>query len=68
VIDMTALPELPSIFEEDVAQRYDTTADARPTTATSTESSSSPMTATCPARQPQTERKSALTRQPHRNR
>src|SRR5271169_1278952 len=23
VIDMTALPELPSIFEEDVAQRYD---------------------------------------------
>jgi RES domain len=24
VIDMTALPELPSIFEEDVAQRYDT--------------------------------------------
>lgn len=24
VIDMTALPELPSIFEEDCAQRYDT--------------------------------------------
>lgn len=24
MIDMTALPELPSIFEEDVAQRYDT--------------------------------------------
>ena len=23
VIDMTALPELPSIFEEDVSQRYD---------------------------------------------
>jgi hypothetical protein len=24
VIDMTALPEFPSIFEDDVAQRYDT--------------------------------------------
>jgi hypothetical protein len=44
------------------------TVDARLTRATRTESSSPPMTAACPARQPHTQRKSALTLQPHRNR